>query len=380
MSEFAIRQVMNQHEGRVVALERDLSTLARRVAALEKRPEVAAELAKATYDTAKVLEVENKELKKKLADAKAEMAHTNGPDSPSWQAFDAIMKLVDGPDGSWDYPGQVVRAVEALKKASERSGQQAAEALACATAAEKLTNTRGQQIIETANDLAAARAERGVPVEIVREYVETKHGPFATDASFAAHSKARAALDPYLTPAPAGEPASSMRRVQPGELPPEPREDLYTPAEPEPKPAKPPLPIRERCPRCGHALKCGCGPEQSWPVETREPSDGDFDNLLKNYGGRIWESALGTMWCAFDADNPDRMRAMLRDAVRRFSPPRGPVTWAELGKEQRASVAEAVLQLAAEEYRFQAGELAEAFGLDKAAARGGRCVTKGEGK
>ena len=70
----------------------------------------------------------------------------------------------------------------------------------------------------------------------------------------------------------------------------------------------------------------------------------------------------------------------LLDLWRRFSPPRGPVTYADLGKEQRAIVAESILQLKVEEFCFLAGELAGIFGLDQAAAREGRCVMKGAGK
>jgi len=370
------------------------------------RQHKADDLAVKHYATAKALEAENEELRRKLADvteeAKKELAKPCG-DCRAYKAEnEELRRMVDGSDDERDRATSRADAAEKryaeLEHSPHRADDSTCECWSCLKAIADGETRRDDLIASLQRDLAIARAERGLSRELMHKLresisiIDNARGLMQRDGLkpkrlreissgllglLEVHKAVRIDTAPNLT---AGEPAASMRQVQPGELPPEPREDLYTPAEPEPKPAKPPLPIRERCPRCGHALKCGCGPEQSWPVETREPSDGDFDNLLKNYGGRIWESALGTMWCAFDADNPDRMRAMLRDAVRRFSPPRGPVTWAELGKEQRASVAEAVLQLAAEEYRFQAGELAEAFGLDKAAARGGRCVTKGEGK
>jgi len=438
------------------------------------RQHKADDLAVKHYATAKALEAENEELRRKLADvteeAKKELAKPCG-DCRAYKAEnEELRRMVDGSDDERDRATSRADAAEKryaeLEHSPHRADDSTCECWSCLKAIADGETRRDDLIASLQRDLAIARAERGLSRELMHKLresisiIDNARGLMQRDGLkpkrlreissgllglLEVHKAVRIDTAPNLT---AGEPAASMRQVQPGELPPEPREDLYTPSAPSPTPVrdamqaatdlwprcqgmeepaatgekqeqipvcglysppqayptcdslayhvatahapkpKPALPIRERCPRCGHAMRCGCGPEQSCecgreapaPVEAREPTDEELSAVIYPLAAEVLNKDFIARELREHPELRDKCMGHLLDLWRRFSPPRGPVTYADLGKEQRAIVAESILQLKVEEFCFLAGELAGIFGLDQAAAREGRCVMKGAGK
>lgn len=262
----------------------------------------------------------------------------------------------------------------------------------------------------------APKTVAGVPVELVREYVDCTAGknPFYADRANAA----RAALAPYLSvPVAPAEPLPELevmhgpwkplphRQPVAGELPPEPREDLYI-TDPIPSPSEPDAPVgplEMHCACCGlsipqdHAcltmnVHAGCEMLMARRLAgCATPASSPHVEAGSVPTGYEYQRLFDAMRCRHQMEGEWKEAKKAVDAFVARHAPRQPVTFASMDTSQKAVLASYLSVLWSRQNRVDIQQravdvesmlfTARAFGMDEAAARDGRAeVKEGEEK